>query len=895
MKSSKQAAVGDTIARTARFQTLHRRLHTAISLGTRFHDGQGWKWKCTDIEIQRHVLRSISSFLDSITPHFSRNPLVRDSVADIVRVLVWIFEYKSQAAVSIAATVLIKFMNTIPNDILRPYLLDMVPPISSFLSGYSLQLSTSSALSLTMIFSALNVKGDHNKVWEMLAESNSVHLILSNMSSVISDADSETMENFLAMISLLTIILYWCPPTRYCVWTNVKFMHVLGIMSFRSDFSAQVAVLKLYVGIDDFHDDLLQGPLSLEKLMPIAREALKLDFLIVVRPYIWEILGWLAAHFMEGTNYDLSSHEVHINILITCACLSFVESMQKSHQMCVNDIADIIRGGSATRAVLMMVYSPSKYFESKAKLTLTKMLKPGGKGHLKHLLRYISLASSRNTFGTPDLLAVGVNLMALTCYSGLPLYQSHIVESGGTKILIAFISWCMRHKVHVKGLGLAQHDVPSQKTCCWEDKEEWEGDEMLLLCGLWGLAELMLSGCVANPDMFELMDDLENQYLSTLREICMSSRSHGLRWYSAYMLSYFGLYGFPCKLGQRIGKAMHENEYADMQVILRSGQSARVHRVMLAIRCPSLLPPQASPPGEKLMDCSPAISGQQKQQVDFCNDIYLSSHVGSEELAKLLEYVYSGYTCPGEEHVKKLKILAKHCGLQPLLVVLGRIRPKWGSPFPCYDLSLALTAAGRIFSDIILEAKESEPISWECRVCAVSASHVHAHKVVVGSSCDYLRAMFQSGMQESHSKIIKVPVGWEAMIKLVHWFYTDELPNPPIGCAWLNMGGEEKLQALQPYVELYWLSDFWFLETVQETCYRVILSRMDADAKLCIKLLDIAAKLSLWKLAEVVADHLAPAYRQLCQSGDLDMLDEGIVDMIRAASVRISRDRLEAL
>ncbi|CAN0891904.1 BTB/POZ domain-containing protein At1g04390 [Linum grandiflorum] len=249
MKSSKQAAVGDTIARTARFQTLHRRLHTAISLGTRFHDGQGWKWKCTDIEIQRHVLRSISSFLDSITPHFSRNPLVRDSVADIVRVLVWIFEYKSQAAVSIAATVLIKFMNTIPNDILRPYLLDMVPPISSFLSGYSLQLSTSSALSLTMIFSALNVKGDHNKVWEMLAESNSVHLILSNMSSVISDADSETMENFLAMISLLTIILYWCPPTRYCVWTNVKFMHVLGIMSFRSDFSAQVAVLKLYVGI----------------------------------------------------------------------------------------------------------------------------------------------------------------------------------------------------------------------------------------------------------------------------------------------------------------------------------------------------------------------------------------------------------------------------------------------------------------------------------------------------------------------------------------------------------------------------------------------------------------------------------------------------------------------
>ncbi|CAN1817682.1 BTB/POZ domain-containing protein At1g04390 [Linum perenne] len=827
MKSSKQATVGDKVGRTARVQTLHRRLHSALSLGTRFHDGEGWKWKSTDIEIQRHVLRAISSFLDSITPELSRNVLVRvrfcDSVADIVRVLVWILQYKSQAAVSFAAIVVVKLLNKVPNEILKPCLLDMVRPLSSLLSGYSLQVSTSCAFALSMILSGLNVKGDHNKVWEMLTDSNSVHLILSNMSSVSAGVDAETTENFLEMISLLNIILHLFPPSRYCVWSNVRFMHVLGIMSLRPDSSIQTAVLKLYIGI-----------------------VTKLSLLSA-----------------------LSSS------------LSFVESIQKSRQMCLNDAADILRGGSATRAVLMMIYSPCKYFESKAKLILTEILKPVEEDLLKHLLRCISLVSLRNTFGTPDLLAVGVNLMALTCYSGLPPYQSCIVESGGISILTAFISWCMRHKVHVKRLGLAQHDVLSQKTCCWEDKEEWEGDEMLLLCSLWGLAELFLSGCVSNLDMFEHMDYPQDQFLDILRDICMSSSSHGLRWYSAYMLSYFGLYGFPCKLGQRIGKALLENEYADMQVILRSGQSMRVHRVILAIRCPSLLPAHAS--------------AQQKQQADLCNDIYLSSHVGSEELAKLLEYVYSGCTCPEEEHMKKLKILAKHCGLQPLLLLLGRIRPKWGSPFPCYDLSLALTAAGQMSSDIVLEAKESESISWECRVCSVSVSHVHAHRVVLGSSCDYLRAMFQSGMQESHSKTIKVPVGWEAMIKLVHWFYTDELLNPPSGCLWLNMGAEEKLQALQPYLELYWLSDFWFLETVQDTCYQVIVSRMGSDANLSIKLLHVAANLSLWKLAEVAADLLAPSYRQLCQSGDLELLDEDLVDMIRAASVRISRDSLEVV
>ncbi|CAI0555624.1 unnamed protein product [Linum tenue] len=823
MKSSKQAAAkaDNSGGVSARVQTLHQRLHSALGLGTRFHDGKGWKWKTTDIEIQRHVLRSISSFLDSVTPDISRHSVVKvgflDSVADIVGAMVWILQYKSQAAVSVAANVVLKLMNAIPKSIMRPYLLDLVRPLLSLLCGYSLEVLTSCAIALNMILSRLTVKEDP-MVWEMLNDSNSVHSLVNSLSDVPGSGDVASMECFLEMVSLLSTILHRWPRSRYCVWSNVKFMEVLGIMIQRPEFSVKIVVMKLYAGVD--------------------------------------------------TNM--------ISPSFVASSLSFVDSIQKGG-IIVNDVTETSEGGSATRAVLMMIYSPCKYFESKAKQTLSEILKHGGKDYLKQILRYLSLISSRKVFGSPDVHAAGVNLMAATCYSGLPLYQSPMIKSGGVTVLMAFIGWCMKHDVHVKGLGLVHHGLISKRLCCWEDKEDWEGDEMLLLCGLWGLAELLFSEFVLNADVsYGNMGLTEAEFVGTLKDICMSSSSPGLKWYSAHMLSYFGLYGFPCKLGQCIGRALHENEDGDMQVILRSGQSSRVHRVILSIRCPSLLPPRKS--------------SLQKQEVESGKEIHLSSHVGNEELAKLLEYVYLGYTRPEEEHVKKLKILAKHCGLQPLSMVLSRSRPNWGSPFPSYDLSVALTSAGQMFSDIILEAKENVSSSWECTFCSVSRPHVHAHKVVLGSRCDYLRALFQSGMQESHSNTVKVPVSWDTLNKLVHWFYTEELPNPPTGCPWLNMGTEEKLQAVQPYLELCWISDFWFLETVGDICYRVVVSHMeDSDASLSLKLLQLAANLSLWKLAEVAADRLALAYRQLCQSGDLELLDEGLAEMIRAASVRISQ------
>lgn len=141
-----------------------------------------------------------------------------------------------------------------------------------------------------------------------------------------------------------------------------------------------------------------------------------------------------------------------------------------------------------------------------------------------------------------------------------------------------------------------------------------------------------------------------------------------------------------------------------------------------------------------------------------------------------------------------------------------------------------------------------------------------------------------------HLQTIKVPISWEAMVKLVDWCYSGELPNPPSGCLWEKMDNEEKIHELKPYVELCWLAEFWFLEEVHEVCFKVIVSSLDSEKRLCIKIIQVASDFSLWSLVEVASNLMAPMYRQLCDSGELEELDEYLVDMIRVASVQFSQE-----
>ncbi|KAL5543815.1 hypothetical protein UlMin_007599 [Ulmus minor] len=990
--------------------TLHQRLQQALNLGTRSHEKNSRKWQCTDIQIQKHVIRSISSFLDSVSGDELQNPLVKDSVADMVEALVWILQSKNEAMSSMVANVTVKLVSILPYSVLQSYVLDLVSPLSSLLSSHQTEVAMSCVTALHRVLSNLSIKNE-KAVWEILKETKTVHRAINCIHS--SYGGSKPIEYVQHIASLLSVVLERWPPSRFPVWSDAKLMKTFNEIFINPDFYNKEEILKLLSALALCHDgamkllengkaflemmvqcmdksqrhsvrmeafklaqylamteqgfcrmislscepiveaiicgmskrsmnsrkafneqnsvlleacrmalitswggkhhicfwkqgidsvllDLLlenshkklQEPfLSLEEQISIAQEGLNSTHLLALRKYIWDILGWLAIHCEEGFNPGIHGNELYIDMLITSACLAFVDAVQKRHRHCRNDVADALRSVSATRAVLMMIYSPCNYIASKARYRLSEILRPNGVEIIKHLLNSLQYISSRTHY---DILPLVIYVMGLTCYTGLPLYRRWIVEGVGVKILLAFVSWCFGNAVHVESLSFSSHmhNAIRERTCCYVSTDVWEGKNIIMLYSLWGLLELIKHWeCIRNDLGISsgAMTFCGPELFGKLKEICVNTSSPGLRWFAAYTLTSTGFYGFPSKLGNRIGKALNEKDHTDTKLVLANGEIF-VHGVILAIRCPSLLPLPLEDIhlNEKNSDSSGPSSGAMCNE--FQKDIRLSAYVDHQALMKLLEYVYLGYVQIEEDFVKKLKILAKSCNLQPLLQMLSRKIPKWGTPFPSSDFSPALGPLGHRFSDVIWEASTTELPCWTCNFCSVSVPHMHVHKVILSASCDYLRAMFNSGMQESHSQTIKVPISWEALVKLVAWFYSDELPSPPSGCLWENMGTEEKLNELKPYIELCWLAEFWMLEDVKDTCLDVIFSHLEPARQLLIKIIQIALDFSQWNLAEVAATHVAPFYCQLRDSGELEDLDEALVDMVRAASVRHSQE-----
>ncbi|KAL8033225.1 hypothetical protein ABFX02_13G148400 [Erythranthe guttata] len=632
----------------------------------------------------------------------------------------------------------------------------------------------------------------------------------------------------------------------------------------------------------------LQRELSVNDLINIVRESQNSNLLFSFRPYLWDILGGLAANCEENISHEIHENELQLRVLIVCACLSFVDSMGTLRQVSQNGLTNMTECESACRAVLMMVYSPCKCIASLARSILYEILKPDGKDYIEYLLKILNAVLTGAKFGLPGNLQIVVSLMSLACYCSLPTYQELIIKFQGMKIVVAFIMWWLSNPVHLKRESTVPHlrDSFGERSCCYPSTEEWEGEDMLLLFSLWILAELLHHSAynkkANSSDNHE--DFPKSQLIQELQEICRDRNSHGSRWYAAYVLSYFGIFGFPSKLGKRIGKLLGERENSDLKLDFVNEESVYVHEVILTVRCPSLLPPGESVPKQK----SSGVKSDMGRSI--VKAVHLSAHVDQPSLLKLLEYVYSGYLQASKDLVKKLKLFARHCKLESLMQVLCRKNPKWGVDVPSFDLSPALGPAGHNLSNLILEAgSTAQLVHWNCNSCSALVPHLHVHKVILLSSCDYLRALFQSGMQESNLQTIKVPVSWESLNKLVRWFYSDRLPVPIFDCVWANLEPEEKFRQVHTYLELCWLAEFWLIDDLYEECYEVVISCIDSSQNLSTKIIQIAANFSQWKLAQVAANHMAPSYHQLRISGELDQLDDNLVEMVRAASVRLSQ------
>lgn len=440
MGSSKRRAADNSRggSSTDHLPTLHQRLKHALSLGTtRVSDDKERKWKCTDLEIQKHVVRSLAAFLDSSSGHASTHRLLKDSLADIVEALVWILHCKSEAIVGMAVNVVVKLVSS-NSSMMQLYLTDLINPLSSLLCSNNLEVATSCATALNMVLSNLSVKRE-KQVWEIVKEAKTLIQIIRIIREF--PGGTQPIENFQEMVSLLYTILWRWPPSRYFVWKDTILIKVLEDSRIKSHLSTKVAVLKLYSalalcnkvakellgngetiltmmvscmdvseplavriegfrlaqhlvadeqrcikmtslcsgplikaiiggmrvwrlgsgkgvndlvslldeacrlalitrwpgehhnhfweqGIDKVLLDLLlenfdkqasEHPLTPQARISIAQQGLDTNFLIALRPYIWEIFGWLAVHCRKDFRPSADRNELYIDMLITCA------------------------------------------------------------------------------------------------------------------------------------------------------------------------------------------------------------------------------------------------------------------------------------------------------------------------------------------------------------------------------------------------------------------------------------------------------------------------------------------------------------------------------------------------------------------------------------------------
>ncbi|OAY77740.1 BTB/POZ domain-containing protein, partial [Ananas comosus] len=395
---------------------------------------------------------------------------------------------------------------------------------------------------------------------------------------------------------------------------------------------------------------------------------------------------------------------------------------------------------------------------------------------------------------------------------------------------------CLKSDIRVSRSSIASH-----LQCCWHDVEEWEGDDIILFYSLRALSQLIgFSNLVYDHTKESSNKHSEAQELiSNLQYILSSTFGRGPRWFAAYILSFFGLYGFANKLGRRMEKALYEQELADVELVLMNGQSYTVHGAILAARCPYLLPQRESHIEERKLDGHHNDLEIGHHREKLIHRVRMSDRVDSDALFRILEYVYTGFTLVDKHLIKQLKVLSKFCELKHLSALLQKKQLSWGNAGPSFDLTVVLNPAGHPFS---------------------------------------------------FSEIIRVPIGWEALVKLVHWFYSGELPGINPDCRWNNIDTELQIRELRAYVELCSLAEFWCLEEVGEESLKVIASCLRSDQRASIGIVQFATKLNQWKIVEIGVQEIAPSYSKLRVAGELEDLDEELPS--EGERVRIPTKRL---
>lgn len=357
-----------------------------------------------------------------------------------------------------------------------------------------------------------------------------------------------------------------------------------------------------------------------------------------------------------------------------------------------------------SRALLLMVTSPSKYIASKTRSCLFEMARTHGDGVLKNLLVSLKLIATGDVPLVSDSLQTALAIIGLACYSTLTQFQKIIVKKKGLQVISDIVGRCLNSEIHVSRSSIVSHLHSSSegKGCCWNHVADWEGRDILLFYSLQALSQLIrFSSLECDHSQLaseEIVVSDAHGLICSLQCILNNNSSPGLKSYAAYILSFFGFFGIRSKLGRRMERALNENELADFQFVLSNGQSLRVHSAILLARCPYLLPPKETFLKNRILH-NGSTSEQETEQDSrkSRHEVRISDRVDHRSLIKLLEYIYTGFFLVEGDLEKPLKILANCCNLKSLLHMLQRKLPTWGSFCPSCDFTRSLESTENSF------------------------------------------------------------------------------------------------------------------------------------------------------------------------------------------------------
>ncbi|KAH6556300.1 hypothetical protein KP509_1Z189000 [Ceratopteris richardii] len=548
--------------------------------------------------------------------------------------------------------------------------------------------------------------------------------------------------------------------------------------------------------------------------------------------------------------------------------------------------------------MLFLLFSPSQQLANAARQDLEHHLEQHGYGWLPSFVSRLSLLLGLGAI-SESIMAITI-LMALCCLSLSADCRKTLLENGVLDILIRAI----KYRVLVfNNTSQSDYDTThyfsrlhDKRFCCYCEDNRWEGKDPILFFLLWAFAivargsDILKAQCssfkerVSKHEEWDVVPDMEIDrcflFLASSLDVSM-----GVRWWASCCLSCYGAYGFPSRRS-RIWKLFNESGSADIKLHFANGKHMYAHKIILATKCPALLPFSIPRDHASKEQSTRSLS---VSEVNPLSDVQLSARIHEGPLKCLLEFVYKGIVFVEDEFLPEVKLLAKRCGMVAFLHLLQGKAPIWGNDPEILNFTSALGSMGCSFADIFFEDKDSLQVG--CVPDKGDRGHQHAHRVILASHCSYFEGLFRSGMQDSLFKFLKIPLQSEALEQLLKYLYSMVLPRkhyPEAGCMFSLAPRPDQLKYLHNYVELAGLAELWLLEDLKNQCGSVILDFLQKNMHLGPDVMKHASLNQQWWLVEMVTRCIANDYPLMRESGQLDILDDYLVDKIRAAHVRIS-------